>query len=69
MVISIETIRSGVAFESAMNWPDTGTDEASAKDWETDFAPGRGILCGLLFSGILWAGLILGFRALVLMLA
>ena len=67
MVISIDTIRDGVEFEPVIRCTDWAV-EPPVKEWESGPGPGRGILCGLILSCVLWAGLIIGIRALIALL-
>jgi len=67
MLIPIDAIQPGIGFEPAANWP-LHADEP-AEEWEGDFTPGRGVVYGLLLSCFLWAGLIVGIRTLVSLLA
>lgn len=68
MVISINTIRSGAEFEPVVRCTEWNAEEP-AKDWEPGLRPGRGIVCGLVLSCVLWAGFIIGIRALIALLS
>jgi hypothetical protein len=68
MVISIDAIQPGIGLEPAANWHPLHAEEP-AEEWEGGFTLGRGVVYGLLLSCLLWAGLIVGIRTLVSLLA
>jgi hypothetical protein len=62
IVTPIDTVRLHSTFGEAEFWPRTA---APAPDYETEhLAPARGVILGLALGGLMWIGLIAGFRAI-----
>jgi len=68
MVIPIDAVRTGAAFELTACWAKPATAEPEIPDWDHETEPARGVACALLLSTALWVGLIFAGRALVALL-
>lgn len=63
MVTPIDAVRLHSTFGEAGFWPRTA---APSRDYETEhLAPVRGAIIGLVLGGLMWVGLIAGFRAIL----
>jgi len=68
MVVRMDAVRYGAGFDAAGHWHDAEAEFVRPEEREArakDLAPARGAVIGLILSGALWAGLVVGVRALL----
>jgi len=66
MVIPIDAVQYGAGFDERGRWHEARTGLLAAERQDDDpMNPARGIIWGLLLSGILWLGLIGAARAII----
>lgn len=67
MVTPIDAVRFHYTFSDAEYWPFTEDRSrlSSERDPDNHLAPARGAMLGVALGGLMWAGLIIGFRAIL----
>jgi len=70
MVVNIDAVRYGAGFDAAGQWHDVEDDYPTPQtERERELiAPARGVVCGFLFSAILWVGLVAAIRGVLTLL-
>jgi hypothetical protein len=68
MVIPIDAVRYGAGFDAAGQWHEAEAEYLSLEEQRQAaeiMAPARGAMCGLLFSSMMWVGLVAAVRGVL----
>jgi hypothetical protein len=68
MVIPIDAVRYGAGFDTTGQWHESGAEYVSLEEQRQAaeiMAPARGAICGLLFSAMMWVGLVAAVRGVL----